>query len=60
MKSIKIWMAITVLLSLTACNSQIKNAITDSAKISRNCAMCKSIIEKEGNLKKVAQVDLIY
>jgi len=57
MKSIKIWMAITVLLSLTACNSQIKNAITDSAKISGNCAMCKSIIEKEGNVKKVAQVD---
>lgn len=57
MKSIKILMAITVLLSFTAVNAQIKNATTESVKIYGNCAMCKSTIEKAGNINKVAQVD---
>lgn len=58
MKSIsKILMAITVLLSFTACNAQIKNAKTETVKIYGNCDMCKSTIEKAGNLKKVAKVD---
>jgi len=57
MKSIKILMAITVLLSFTACNAQIKNAKTESVKIYGNCGMCKSTIEKAGNVKKVAKVD---
>jgi len=57
MKSIKILMAITVLLSFTACNAQIKNATTESVKIYGNCGMCESTIEKAGNVKKVAQVD---
>jgi len=57
MKSIsKIWVAIAVLLSFTACNAQIKNAKTESVKIYGNCGMCKSAIEKAGNLKKVAKV----
>jgi hypothetical protein len=57
MKSIKILMAITVLLSFTACNAQIKNAKTESVKIFGNCGMCETTIEKAGNLKKIAKVD---
>lgn len=57
MKSIKILVAITLLLSFTACNAQIKNAKTETVKINGNCGMCKSTIEKAGNIKKVAQVD---
>jgi len=57
MKSIKILMAITVLLSFTACNAQIKNAKTESVKIFGNCGMCETTIEKAGNKKKIAKVD---
>jgi hypothetical protein len=57
MKSIKILMAISVLLSFTACNAQIKNAKTESVKIYGNCGMCETTIEKAGNLKKTAEVD---
>ena len=49
--------AIIVLLSVTMANSQIKNAKTETVKIYGNCGMCKTMIEKAGNLKKVAQVD---
>lgn len=49
--------AITVLLSITIANAQIKNAKTETVKIYGNCGMCKTTIEKAGNLKKVAQVD---
>lgn len=45
-----------LLLSSVACKAQIKNAKTESVKIYGNCGMCKSTIEKAGNLKKVAQV----
>jgi copper chaperone CopZ len=58
MKSIKnILMAITLLLSITVANAQIKNAKTETVKIYGNCGMCETTIEKAGNLKKVAQVD---
>jgi copper chaperone CopZ len=58
MKSIKnILMAITLLLSITIANAQIKNAKTETVKIYGNCGMCETNIEKAGNLKKVAQVD---
>lgn len=50
-------MAIIVLLSQTACNAQIKNTKTATVKIYGNCGMCESVIEKAGNVKKVAQVD---
>lgn len=50
-------MAITLLLSFTACNAQIKNAKTESVKIYGNCGMCETTIEKAGNVKKIAQVD---
>jgi len=52
MKSIsKILVAIIVLLSFTSCNAQTKNQKTETAKIYGNCGMCKSTIEKAGNLK---------
>lgn len=50
-------MAITLLLSITIANAQIKNAKTETVKIYGNCGMCETNIEKAGNLKKVAQVD---
>lgn len=50
-------MGITVFLSFTACNAQIKNATTESVKIFGNCSLCESAIEEAGNIKKVAQVD---
>jgi copper chaperone CopZ len=57
MKLIKILIAITALLSFTVVKAQIKNATSESVKIYGNCGMCKSTIEKAGNVKKVAQVD---
>ena len=50
-------MAITLLLSFTACNAQIKNSKTETVKIYGNCGMCETTIEKAGNLKKTAEVD---
>ena len=50
-------MALTILLSLTACNAQIKNAKTATVKIYGNCSICKTTIEKAGTLKKVAAID---
>ncbi|WP_144281008.1 DUF3347 domain-containing protein [Chryseobacterium echinoideorum] len=58
MKSIsKILMAITVLLSSINIFAQVKNAKTETIKIYGNCDMCKSNIEKAGNLKNIAQVN---
>ena len=58
MKSIsKILVAITILLSFTECNAQIKNAKTETVKIYGNCGMCEKVIEKAGNLKKEVKVD---
>jgi copper chaperone CopZ len=53
----KIVMVIIVLLSVTIAKAQIKNAKTEMVKIYGNCEMCKTAIEKAGNLKKVTQVD---
>lgn len=38
-------------------SAQIKNAKTETVKIYENCDMCKSTIEKSGNLKNVAMVN---
>lgn len=46
----------TVLLSYTTINAQVKNAHTVNVKISGNCGMCKTTIEKAGNVKKLATV----
>lgn len=54
----KFWIImIYPMLSLTACEAQIKNAKTETVKIFGNCGMCESTIEKAGNLKKIASVD---
>lgn len=50
-------MGITLFLSFTACNAQIKNATTESVKVYGNCSLCESAIEEAGNVKKVAMVD---
>ena len=58
MKSIsKILVAITLLLSFTACEAQIKNTKTETVKIYGNCGMCETTIEKAGKLKNVSKVD---
>lgn len=57
MKSIKILMTITLMLSFVVCIAQIKNAKTESVKIYGNCGMCKSTIEKAGNKNKIAIVN---
>jgi hypothetical protein len=53
----KILVAITLLLSFTVCNAQIKNSVTEKVKVSGNCGMCKTKIEKAGSLKNTAKVD---
>ena len=53
----KIMMTITLLLSVLVMNAQIKNAKTETVKIYGNCGMCKTKIEKAGNLKNIAKVD---
>lgn len=52
---LKIMIAITVLLSTTM-GAQTKNIKTEEVKVSGNCGMCKSRIEKAGNIKDVASV----
>jgi len=53
----KTMMAITLLLSFTVSNAQIKNVKTETVKIFGNCGMCKTTIEKAGSLKNIANVD---
>jgi copper chaperone CopZ len=53
----KTLIAITVLLSFTVCNAQIKNSVTETVKVYGNCGMCKTTIEKSGSLKNIATVD---
>jgi len=53
----KILVAITLLLSFTVCNAQIKNSVTEKVKVSGNCGMCKTTIEKVGSIKNTAKVD---
>jgi copper chaperone CopZ len=52
-----ILVAITLLLSFTSCNAQIKNAKTETVKIYGNCGMCEKTIEKAGNLKDIVKID---
>ncbi|WP_415060919.1 DUF3347 domain-containing protein [Flavobacterium sp.] len=53
---INIMVVICVLLSTTT-NAQIKNATTETVRIYGNCGMCKTTIEKTGNIKKIAKVE---
>jgi len=53
----KIATAFSLLLTVSSCTAQIKNAKTESVKIYGNCGMCETTIENAGNLKRIAQVD---
>jgi copper chaperone CopZ len=53
----KMLVAITVLLSFTSCEAQIKNAKTETVKIYGNCGMCEKTIEKAGSINNIAKVD---
>ncbi|KIO54805.1 DUF3347 domain-containing protein [Flavobacterium hibernum] len=58
MKSIqKGLMAITLSLSVIVFGAPIKNAKNINAKIYGNCLMCKTAIEKAGNIKNIASVN---
>lgn len=50
-------MAVMMLLVSLLYTAQTKNAKTETVKISGNCDMCKSTIEKSGNVKNVATVN---
>lgn len=50
-------MVVMMLLVSLLYTAQIKNAKTETVKISGNCDMCKSKIEKSGNVKNVATVN---
>jgi len=53
----KIFLTIIVLLLFPLCNAQTKNQKTETVKIYGNCEICKSTIEKAGNLKNQSIVD---
>ncbi|MBZ4040920.1 MULTISPECIES: DUF3347 domain-containing protein [Flavobacterium] len=58
MKSIqKGLMAIALLLSVIVFGAPVKNAKTVNAKIYGNCLMCKTAIEKAGNIKNIVSVN---
>lgn len=46
----------SMLLSSTILMAQIQNAKTETVKVYGNCGMCKTKIEKAGNLKNIANV----
>jgi copper chaperone CopZ len=53
----KILVTITILLSTTMSNAQIKNTKTETVKVYGNCGMCKSKIEKAGTVKNISKVE---
>jgi copper chaperone CopZ len=58
MKSLsKIMAVIAMVFTFTACEAQIKNEKKETVKIYGNCNMCKSTIEKAGNVSKTAKVE---
>lgn len=58
MKSLsKIMATFAMVFVFTACEAQIKNEKKENVKIYGNCNMCKSTIEKAGNINKIAKVE---
>ena len=53
MKTIFIMLTV-VLISATACQSQISNSKTETVKVNGNCDICKTAIEKAGTAKKIS------
>jgi len=57
MKSIvKIMLVVSLILSATNTFAQMKNTKKETVNINGNCGMCKSTIEKAGNVENVANV----
>lgn len=56
MKSI-LFMSAIILLSSVVMHAQIKNLKTETVKVSGNCGMCESTIEKAGTKKKFYKTD---
>jgi len=50
-------LAITMLLTFSVSNAQIKNVKTETIKIYGNCGMCKTTIEKAANVKNTVKLD---
>lgn len=50
-------LGMSLLLTFTACASQIKNAKTESYKVAGNCEMCKNTIETAANKKGVSSAE---
>ena len=57
MNSLKSLMIAIIMLSSVAGIAQSKNQKTETVKISGNCGMCKSTIEKAGNMKNQSTID---
>jgi len=57
MKSIKLLMAMALMLSISTCFAEIKNAKEETVHIYGNCSICKSTIESAANVKDVVQVE---
>ena len=53
MKTIFIMLTV-VLISATACQSQISNSKSETVKVNGNCDICKTVIEKAGTAKKIS------
>ena len=50
-------MAITLLLSISTCFAEIKNAKVETVHIYGNCSICKKTIESAANVKNVVHIE---
>ena len=57
MKSIKLLMAMALMLSISTCFAEIKNAKVETVHIYGNCSICKKTIESAANVKDIVQVE---
>ncbi|MHA8083548.1 DUF3347 domain-containing protein [Aquirufa sp. A-Brett2-15D] len=57
MKSINLLMAMALLLSISTCFAEIKNAKVETVHIYGNCSICKKTIESAANVKDIVQVE---
>lgn len=57
MKSIKLLMAMALMLSISTCFAEIKNAKVETVHIYGNCSICKSTIESAANVKNIVKVE---
>lgn len=57
MKSIKLLMVMALLLSISTCLAEIKNAKVETVHIYGNCSICKKTIESAANVKDIVKVE---